>query len=141
MKQLDEYRHQHEELSEIVAVLRRLLKEDELKIEANAHLAHEKLCNLADKLKMHLSGEDKELYPKLLVDEDPSIKAIAWGFIRNESPLRKQFDRYAKKWLKASSFEYSEDFVAETNDLLDALMKRINKEEKELFPRLEQAKG
>lgn len=141
MKQLDEYKHQHEELSELVAVLRSLLKEDDLKIEANAHLAHEKLVSLADKVRMHLSGEDRELYPKLLVDEDPQIKSIAWGFIRNESPLRKEFERYSKKWLKKGAFAYSEDFVRDTTELLDDLMKRIEKEERELFPKLEAAKG
>ncbi len=141
MNQIEEYRRQHRELSEFVAMVRSLLDENQLKIEANARLAYEKLSGLAETVRNHLSGEDKGLYPKLLVDEDPKVKAIAWGFIRNESPLRKEFEAYARRWLKSGRVQYSDDFVRDTTEVLDALIKRIDKEEKELFPRLEEAKA
>lgn len=139
MKSISDYKEQHKTLMEQVTVLQTLLTEDQLKVEANAHMVHNLLRNLAEKVRKHLAMEDKELYPSFLADEDPEIKAIAWGFLRNESPLRKSFEQYSKRWLRTLDAEDNKDFISDTREVLDSLRKRIEKEEKELFPRLEKA--
>ena len=139
MKQLDEYRKQHDELMELVTVLRTLLVEDQIKVPANAHTAHHMLRDLTDRVSKHLTGEDRELYPPLLVNGNPQIKSMAWGFIRGESPLRKSFENYGRKWLKGSELDTTGAFLDDTREVLDALAKRIETEQEKLFPLLEQA--
>jgi hemerythrin-like domain-containing protein len=138
MKELAAYQEQHNEIRHLVISLRNVLSADQIGINANEHPAHGMLCDLARKVQEHLSGEDRNLYPELLIHRDPKVKTIAWSFIRGESPLRRAFEKYSKKWLRNCDFVFSEDFLADTDDILDSLMKRIDKEQKELFPLLEQ---
>ena len=51
----------------------------------------------------------------------------------------KEFEPYMKKWMKTRELELSEDFLQETDEVLADLMKRIDREEEELFPRLKSA--
>lgn len=139
MKYIADYKREHRELAEMINVLKGLLQEDQFKLEANARLVHERLCNLAEKVQRHLSDEDKELYPSLLVHEDPEVKNIAWGYVSGESHLRKEFGKYARRWLKNPVLDFSIDYIQDTNEMLDFLTKRIDKEEHVLFPKLVQA--
>ena len=136
MNNIESYRSTHAELMQMVSDLRSILNLDSLKIRPNAKTAHEMLCDLGDKLKVHLADEDKRIYPSLLIHEDPKVKSIAWGFISGEKPLRKTFDDYHKKWLKDCDFEFTEDFIEETNEMFDMLVHRIEREGQVLFPKL-----
>ena len=138
MQTLETYRSNHAKLLEMIEELRTVMTVDNLKIRPNAKTAYQLVCNLADEVKEHLAEEDKGLYPSLLIHEDPTVKSIAWGFISGEKPLRKTFDEYHKKWLKNCDFNFTDDFVAETNEIFDLLTKRIEREEKVLFPKLQE---
>jgi hemerythrin-like domain-containing protein len=116
--------------------LRSILTPEQLKIRPNAKTAYELLCDLAKKVKRHLAEEDKQLYPNLLIHEDPKVKSIAWGFISGEKPLRRTFDEYHKRWLKNCDFNFTDDFVEETREIFDMLSYRIDREEQVLFPKL-----
>ena len=136
MNNIESYRSTHAELMQMVSDLRSILNLDSLKIRPNAKTAHEMLCDLADKLKMHLADEDKSIYPSLLIHEDPKVKSIAWGFISGEKPLRKTFDDYHKRWLKDCDFDFTEEFIEETNEMFDMLVHRIEREGQVLLPKL-----
>lgn len=138
MQTLESYRSTHGDLREMIEELRTVMTVDNLKIRPNARTAYQMMCALAEKVKEHLAEEDKGLYPTLLIHEDPSVKAIAWGFISGEKPLRKTFDEYTKKWLKNCDFNFTADFVAETNEMFDMLLARIDREDRILFPKLQE---
>jgi len=133
---LSSYRSRHAELMQMIEDLRSILTPEMLKIRPNAKTAYQMLCDLSDKVKEHLSEEDRGLYPTLLIHEDPKVKSIAWGFISGEKPLRKTFDDYHKKWLKNCDFNFSDEFMQETTDIFDMLSNRIEREEHVLFPKL-----
>jgi hemerythrin-like domain-containing protein len=135
---LDGYRNSHAELRQMIDDLRSIMTQEQLKIRPNARTAYQLMCELSEKVKHHLSDEDRQLYPNLLVHEDPRIKSIAWGFISGEKPLRRTFDEFHKKWLKNCDFNFTDDFLEESHEIFDMLSYRIDREEQVLFPKLEE---
>jgi hypothetical protein len=136
MQTLSSYRNRHAELTQMIDDLRSIMTPEMLKIRPNARTAYQLLCDLSDKVKEHLTEEDRGLYPSLLIHEDPKVKSIAWGFISGEKPLRKTFDDYHKKWLKNCDFNFTAEFLQETTDIFNMLTDRIEREEHVLFPKL-----
>jgi hypothetical protein len=136
MQTLASYRDRHAELMQMIEDLQSILSPELLKIRPNAKTAYQLLCDLSDKVKQHLADEDRGLYPSLLIHEDPKVKSIAWGFISGEKPLRRTFDDYYRKWLKNCDFNFTEDFLAETGEVFDMVLDRIDREEHLLFPKL-----
>ncbi len=136
MQDLTKYREHHIALKEMIGDLQSLLNPEMLRIPPNAELAHHLLCDLVDLVKEHLLDEDRYLYPSLLVHKNPRVKALAWDFIRTERPLRRNFEKYYKKWLKRCDFPFSERFLHETQEIFKILSERIEREEEVLFPKL-----
>ncbi|EGV31442.1 hypothetical protein ThidrDRAFT_2064 [Thiorhodococcus drewsii AZ1] len=136
MTTLDAYRNTHIELRQMIDDLNAIMTPEMLKIRPNAKTAHELLCDLGTKVRAHLSDEDRTLYPRLLIHEDAKVKSIAWGFISGEKPLRKVFDDYHKRWLRNCDFNFSEDFLAETREIFEMVVRRIEREELVLLPKL-----
>jgi hemerythrin-like domain-containing protein len=136
MSTLEAYRNTHAELRQMIDDLRSLITPEQLRIRPNAKTAYALLCDLGTKVKSHLAEEDRNLYPTLLIHEDPKIKSIAWGFISGEKPLRKTFDEYHKRWLKDCDFNFTDAFLEETREIFDMVDKRIDREEQVLFPKL-----
>lgn len=136
MQTLNGYRDSHSELRQMIDDLRSIMTPEMLKIRPNARTAYQLMCDLAKRVKHHLSEEDRQLYPNLLIHEDPKVKSIAWGFISGEKPLRRTFDEYHKKWLKDCDFNFSDEFMEETREIFDMLSYRIDREEQVLLPKL-----
>lgn len=136
MQTLAGYRSNHSELRQMIDDLRSIMTPEMLKVRPNAKTAYQLMCDLAHKVKQHLAEEDRQLYPNLLIHEDPKVKSIAWGFISGEKPLRRSFDEYHKKWLKDCNFNFSDDFLQETGEIFDMLSYRIDREEQVLLPKL-----
>lgn len=135
MHTLSNYRDSHVALRQIIEDLRSLIVPEQLKIRPNAKTAYQLLCDLAQKVKAHLADEDRQIYPGFLVHEDPKIKSIAWGFISGEKPLRRTFEEYHKKWLRDCDFNFTAEFIEETQEILDMLACRLDREEQVLFPK------
>jgi hypothetical protein len=141
MHTLDGFRSRHAELKHIIGALEPLLDERELGVKPNAKTAYRLLCELADKLRAMLAEEDKGLYPSLLIHEDPKVKSIAWGFISGEQPVRKLFNAYHHRWLRNCDFRFDEAFLHETREIFALILDRIEREERLLFPKLEEIRA
>ena len=136
MPDLQNYRNSHAELRQMIDDLKALLTPDLLKIRPNAKTAGELLCDLGAKVRSHLAAEDRGIYPTLLIHDDPKVKSIAWGFISGEKPLRKVFDDYHQHWLQNCDFDFTDDFLTETHKVFEMVAQRIEREERELLPKL-----
>jgi hypothetical protein len=136
MQTLSSYRNRQAELLQMIEDLQSILTPEHLKVRPNAKTAYDLLCDLSDKVNLHLAAEDKGLYPSLLIHEDPKVKTIAWGFISGEKPLRKTFDDYHKKWLRHCEFDFTDEFLRETYEVFEMLQRRIERESRVLFPKL-----
>jgi len=139
MEILSEFKERQKELLGMISDLKIMLKPEQLKVVPNAKAAHEHLCSLGQKLKRHLSAEDRGLYPPLLTHENPKLKSLAWGFISGEKPLRKQFEGYYSKWLKDCDFNFTDEFLNETLELFEVIESRIEREQTVLLPKLEES--
>lgn len=137
MTTVSHLRESHAELAEMIQDLEAGLTRENLSIRTNAKAMHKLLCDLADKVRAHLGEEDKEMYPQMLTKGD-AMKYTAWNFIAGQSELRKEFEAYYKKWLKDCDFSFSDAFLTETRGVIGALVARIDREEKVLFPKLEE---
>ncbi len=136
MQTLVNYRDNHIALRQMIDNLNAILTVEQLKIRPNAKIAYQLLCELGRRVFDHLAEEDQQLYPNLLSHADPKIKSIAWGFISTEKPLRRTFEEYHRRWLKDCNFNFCEEFLEESHDILDMLSYRVDREEQVLFPKL-----
>ncbi len=139
MRNISTLRQEHKEIAQMVEEIRPMLNEKDLAIKPLAKTAHDMLCDIVKKISDHVEGEDKDLYPSLLVSDDPKIKSVAWGFKSGEQSLRRALGDYQKKWLKNCDFDFTQAFIDDTLDLFERLGTRVEQEEKILFPRLEHA--
>ena len=137
MSTIDILKGSHGEMQDMINDLRAMMTEDQLKIRPNAMTTHRLLCELADKMKSHMTSQDQEIYPGLLIHEDPKLKSMAWGFLNGQKPMRKQYDDYYNKWLKDCDFNFSKEFVAETFEIFEMIDERIEREKTILIPTLE----
>ncbi len=137
MSTIDILKGSHGEMQDMINDLRAMMTEDQLKIRPNAMTTHRLLCELADKMKSHMTSQDQEIYPGLLIHEDPKLKSMAWGFLNGQKPMRKQYDDYYNKWLKNCDFNFTKEFVAETFEIFDMIDERIEREKSILIPTLE----
>lgn len=137
MHPVNYFRGQHAQILQMVEELRPLLHKEQLQVRLVARTAQTLLVELTDKVKGHLAEEDKELYPVLLTHSDLDVRSTAWKFISGEHALRQAFAGYSKKWLKSNDFEHSDELIEETNELLESLTVRIDREEHFLYPKLE----
>lgn len=136
MQILDGYRNTHSELRRTIAELRAMLEAEQWRRSPQARQAYEGLCDLGERVRLHLADEHRRLYPTLLMHDDPDASAVAWGFLRSELPLRESFDRYYERWLKHCDHDFGDDFLAETREVFDLVAQRIEREEQVLIPKM-----
>lgn len=130
------YRSQHAEIVKLVQGVQVFLAPG--KLPGAAADVRLKLSELAAKTTLHLAMEDGSLYPKLMAHEDPKVRDTASRFNNEMSALTGLFETYAGKWTEAAIREDSTGFIAETTKLFAALANRIQRENTELYPLIEQ---
>lgn len=139
MSTLESLRGSHTDMQDIISDLRVMMTSEQLNVRPNAMTAHKLICDLAEKMKKHMSEQDRDIYPDLLTHQDPKLKSMAWGFLNGQKPMRKQFEDYRSRWLKNCDFNFTEDFIADTFEIFDMIEDRIQREEMILIPTLEKS--
>jgi len=134
---IENLKSSHADMLDMIQDLRAMMTREQLSIRPNAMTAHKLICDLAEKMKEHMSEQDRSIYPDLLIHRDPKLKSMAWGFLNGQKPMRKQFDQYHSKWLKNCDFNFSDEFIAATFEVFDTIEDRIKREESILIPTLE----
>lgn len=126
------FRDQHDDLLKAAAKLKGELNAD--KIGKDATPAKSALAQLMGKLSVHLAMEDKSLYPQLVKHDDQRVKTTANRFIAEMGAIGKVLADYQKAWpSEAAVRQNPRGFVQQTGTILDALGKRIEKENGELY--------
>lgn len=91
----------------------------------------------AKQLLAHLTREDWLLYPSLLQTSDRVVVATAQSFIDEMGGLLQAFKTWSASWPTERICNDWKTFGTETSDLLDALTRRIVRENEELYPLVE----
>lgn len=132
MSKTESFRSQHIDLLNIAGEISEHLNVDELSKDAGPtrHL----LSNLLGKLSVHLSMEDKILYPQLTNHSDSNVKTMAKKFIDEMGGIGEAVKNYKSKWTTPKTIQNDPaTFISETKGILAALGQRIDKENNELY--------
>ncbi len=92
------------------------------------------LAQLAGQLKMHLKAEDDALYPRLLTHADAGVRAKAKELQDSMGGIAAAFMAFYEKWIKTDAI--AADLAAYRNEVgsfLDALARRMELEDRELY--------
>jgi hemerythrin-like domain-containing protein len=133
MSKTEKLRQQHAELVQIVKEVSSYLVPE--KASQNAADVSRLLAAFIGKLRVHLAMEDDGLYPTLAKSMDRNVRNIATQFQAEMGNLKPILERYAKKWTTPTAIQSApQDFCGDTKRLFEALAKRIEKENNELYP-------
>lgn len=131
-------RIEHAELLGLASKLATLLNTPENR-SATATGLRETLVKMNAKLGLHLAMEDKDLYPSLMKSTHGEAAAVAKRFVDEMGGIGAAFKEYLKKYPTGAVIEANWDaFKSESVGILGVLGNRIEKEERELYPLLDQ---
>ena len=97
-----------------------------------------KLINkLAGQLNIHLSLEDKFLYPALLKDEKTAD--MAKRYVDEMGGIFEEFTEYKNKYnTRSKIMDFSATVIADSKQILDKIYTRMNKEENDIYKLIDQ---
>jgi hemerythrin len=128
---------QHHEILEIAQKI--CSYQTEQQVADNAFPISLLLGKLAGKISIHLSTEDKFVYPKLMQHQDITIQERSKRFADEMGDLAKTFENYKTRYLAATKIsENASFFIGETKQIVAALSARVEKENNLLYPLLNQ---
>lgn len=126
------YLDQHQKIRQEIAVLEALVAKKNVANNASEIVAT--INSLAGKLKVHLSIEDKYLYPELRKKADAAIPKVVEESICEISGLAAEFTSYKNQFnTKTKLIENEAEFAASTNKITAAITKRMAKEETGIY--------
>lgn len=132
MARTDKFRQQHVELQSLVSELEKQL--NPLTLAQDASSARSILSKLIGKLTLHLSAEDKILYPDLMASSDSKVSALAKTFANEMKSTASVVVAYNQKWSTASVIKANpNDFIKESKKIITALDDRIKRENNQLY--------
>lgn len=103
-------------------------------LSTNARKMKSLISDLLSYLNIHLLVEDKALYPRLIQYPNKQIQESVKKSIEESGHIKDVINKYKQKWISSIEIQNDPDnFIKETNKLLDALLKRIEKEDNHLY--------
>lgn len=134
MPEVEKLRREHAQLVEIVGRLSAAVAEPRPRAASELFRLRKELTST---LIAHLKAEDWLLYPRLLTSRDPRIARTARAFNEEMGGLAEAYAAYSYKWTATSIEADWTGYCAETRGIIDALTRRIDRENNELYPLFE----
>lgn len=129
----DSYRKQHNELLDLATKLSARLSKDEV-VKSGEEIVN-MLSQFASKLNMHLTMEDKALYPRLIGSNNPKAALIAKEYMTEMGGIKQVVEKYIHSWSLAKNIAADpQKFIDESKGIISALKVRIDKENNNLYP-------
>jgi hypothetical protein len=133
-------RRQHRKIGEIAAEIMADLKVD--RVTKDAATARARLSRLSGVLTVHLSIEDGAMYPSLLTSGDAQARRVAKQFVDEMGTIKSEFDEFRQRWATPEAIQAGASaFVGETQGICVALLRRIEREERDLYPIVDRIGG
>ncbi|WP_240840410.1 hemerythrin domain-containing protein [Acidaminobacter sp. JC074] len=131
MKKFEQMKEAHANIYEIMKETEVLLKD----VEANAGMISKNISKLAGVLKIHLSNEDRFLYPKMKENADTKLKRLATQYENEMGELSPVFMAFKDKYNTSSKIlSQLDNAEKEIKDVFNKVRKRMDKEDHELYP-------
>ncbi len=127
---------QHNDVLAIIAKI--LAYQTDRQIIDNAFNITLLLGQLAGKLKVHMTTEDKFVYPALAAHPDGKVQQTSRMFADEMGNLATVFEGFKTKYLKAKEITANPGlFSRESKTVFAAVTKRIERENVQLYPLLD----
>lgn len=126
----EKFRVQHDEILALAGSITKMLEGKEPDVLA----VRKQVSLLAGKVNFHLAMEDKALYPRLMERKGTRADAMASRFMAEMGGLAEVFGNYTTKWQPSAIRADLPGFATETRKVFGALAKRIERENRELYP-------
>lgn len=132
MNPMEQLKKQHDGINDIIKETTKLVNLGDL--ESNASDIAKNISILAGKLQIHLSHEDKYLYPNLLNSENINIKIKAQQYVQEMGNLQGIFisfknDFNTKSKIMANPHEFTQKFKT----VFALIDQRMKKEDTDLY--------
>lgn len=132
MANIELLKGQHQEILDIISEI------EEVSNKESSNEAIVKLINvLSGKLKVHLSIEDKHLYPSLLNNPNYKVRLMAQEYMDEMGDLVSEYNNFKSQFNTSSKLDQnSNEFEKQRTLIFKILKKRIIKEDSELYLQL-----
>lgn len=132
--EIDLFKQQHVSILQAISQIR---KNAQNGVAEHAAAIASDLDKLRSIVSLHLSIEDKILYPKLMRRGD-DLARTAKTFQDEMQPLADGFVRFAERWMSEQAVRSNpEGFRQDANTVIKALHQRVQRENTEFYPRIE----
>ena len=131
MSKTESYRKQHGELLGYAGKISPLLNEKDAK--KNAGEIRKTLSEMIGKLQIHLTMEDKALYPAMMKSPDKGVRETATKFNAEMGGIKAVVTSFSSKWTSDAIEKSPAEFCKECGGIFSALAKRIEAEDAVLY--------
>ena len=126
------YLKQHQEIGAQMDDIQKLVNEN--LPEKNADEIARNIARLAGAIGIHLSTEDKFMYPKLAESTDEKIRSIGLRYQKQMEPTAANFTLYKDKYnTKSKVLDGASAIKGDTDKIFSEIRRRIVTEENELY--------
>ena len=130
-------RYQHVDILSRIDQLRSLTHAG---VEVNAAAIAQGIISFSSLIKLHLAVEDKALYPALQRSGDATLARLGQQFQDDMGPIAQAFDGFARRWNTAERLRSDpQGFRNDANTVLKRVYERMQRENREFYPRIEEA--
>lgn len=137
MANIESLKRQHDDIRKNTASILHIIDNQDLDSNINDLVTYINI--LSGRLLIHLSTEDKFLYPELLVSTSVEIKKLAERYIDEMSSLADKFNNFKNKFNTKSKINSDKHaFILELKATFKLLQERLDREDRELYPLLNQ---
>lgn len=132
MIDINNFIRQHKDILSDINEIDKIVSKQDYEEHLSEFVSH--INSLAGKLKIHLSYEDKFLYPNLINGEDVELKNVAEEYMHEMGDIANVFTAYKNEFNTRSKInERLDTFKVDTNRILGEIKNRISKEENGLY--------
>lgn len=132
---IDNLERQHNEIRDLLIKIKKNMNKSG--IEQNVDTLVKDMNVLSGKLSIHMSLEDKFLYPKLMNSDNNSLKDLSKKYNDDMGSISAAFKVYKTKFnIKSKILNNADEFLKESLDIIKVLEERISKEDKFLYPKI-----
>ena len=137
MANIENFKRQHVDIRKNVSAILDIIDGQDMDSNINELTTHINI--LSGRLLIHLSTEDKFLYPDLLNSTSIEIKKLAEKYIQEMSGLANKFNDFKNRFNTKSKINSDKNtFIIELKAIFKLLEERLNREDRDLYPLLNQ---
>jgi len=133
---IERFKNQHVEILTRIDNLRKLVHAG---IEVNVNAIAQHVKELGTVVKLHLAIEDRILYPAVRNADDEKIAAMGEAYQAEMQGIANEYIRFTTKWSDPKRLaDDPESFRAAANVVLKNVYQRMQRENHEFYPAIEQ---